>query len=79
MKEIINLQPLTSLKILTFKDPQYGMNPINLLSNYSLYLLYHLPNLTILDTLSVNQKQFQEIVEVLIKGLNVNSRLFFLF
>ncbi len=63
-KEVINLQGILELKNLSFKDPQYGQNPITILCNYSLYILFHLPFLNVLDTMPVHQKGFQEIAEV---------------
>ena len=63
-KEINNLQSLANLKHICFKDPQYGYNPITILCNYSLYVLYHLPGLVSLDAMSVSHKQYQEIADV---------------
>lgn len=54
-KEVLNLNRLPSLKICTFQDPHYGENPLCNLCNYQTYVLYHLPNLVKLDTLSVSE------------------------
>lgn len=53
-KEVLNLNRLPELKICTFQDPHYGENPICNLCNYQTYVLYHLPNLAKLDTLSIS-------------------------
>jgi Leucine-rich repeat (LRR) protein len=53
-KEVLNLNRLPNLRICTFQDPHYGENPICNLCNYQTYVLYHLPNLTKLDTLYIS-------------------------
>ena len=63
-QEITFLQNLPSLKNLCLKDPQYGYNTVTILCNYSLYLIYHLPNLVTLDTLVVSQKIVKELADV---------------
>lgn len=79
-KEITNLQCLPNLKYLYLKDPQYGQNPVTLLCNYSLYMIYHLPSLVSLDTLPISNKIVKELADVndifyLIKFLNcLNSQ-----
>ncbi len=62
--DITNLQGLTNLKHLCLKDPQYGYNPVTILCNYSLYVIYHLPNLITLDTLTISQKIVKELADV---------------
>jgi hypothetical protein len=44
------------LKILAFYDPHFGENPICNLCNYQTYVLYHLRNITKLDTLSISEE-----------------------
>lgn len=53
-KEVLNLNRLPNLRICTFQDPHYGENPICNLCNYQTYVLYHLPNLSKLDTLYIS-------------------------
>jgi Leucine-rich repeat (LRR) protein len=53
-KEVLNLNRLPNLRVCTFQDPHYGENPICNLCNYQTYVLYHLPNLTKLDTLYIS-------------------------
>ncbi len=53
-KEVLNLNRLPNLRIVTFQDPHYGDNPICNLCNYQTYVLYHLPNLGKLDTLYIS-------------------------
>lgn len=64
-KELLNINRLPSLKSATFFDPHYGENPICNLCNYQVcvkflyeqtYVLYHLPNLTKLDTLEISEE-----------------------
>jgi len=64
LEEINNLQVLPNLRYLCFKDPQYGYNPVTNLCNYSLYVIYHLPGLTALDTLNISQKVVKELADV---------------
>ena len=53
-KEVLNLNRLPNLRICSFQDPHYGDNPICNLCNYQTFVLYHLPNLAKLDTLSIS-------------------------
>ncbi len=62
--DITNLQGLINLKHLCLKDPQYGYNPVTMLCNYSLYVIYHLPNLSTLDTLTISLKIVKELADV---------------
>ena len=64
-KEITYLQNIPKLQHLCFKDPQYGFNPVTMLCNYSLYVIYHLPDLITLDTLPVSQKIIKELADVI--------------
>ena len=63
-QDITNLQDLNNLKHLSLKDPQYGYNPVTILCNYSLYVIYHLPGLQTLDTLTISQKIIKELADV---------------
>lgn len=55
-KEVLNLNRLAKLKTLAFYDPHFGENPICNLCNYQTYVLYHLRNITKLDTLSISEE-----------------------
>jgi hypothetical protein len=66
---------LENLKHLFFKDPQYGASPITMLSNYSLYVLYHLPALISLDNLTISQKVIQEIADVKFQFPNITFKI----
>lgn len=61
-KEALNLNRLPNLKILSFYDPHFGENPICNLCNYQTYVLYHLRNISKLDTLAISEdaKSFSE-------------------
>jgi Leucine-rich repeat (LRR) protein len=54
-KDALNLRELPRLTRLNLGDPEYGDNPICELCNYHVYCLYHLQQLTCLDTLSVSE------------------------
>lgn len=45
MDEVLDLSRRSALTALSFADPDFGENPICALSNYSTYVLYHLPKL----------------------------------
>lgn len=68
--DLLNLQSLPYLRIVSFKDPQYGSCPITSLCNYSVFMIYHLPELNILDTVVINQKPLKEITDVKILKFN---------
>lgn len=55
---------LPCLKDLCLNDPQYKTNPVCLLCNYSIHVLYHLPSLQRLDTFDVSAKQIKELADV---------------
>jgi Leucine-rich repeat (LRR) protein len=61
-KEVLNLNRLPNLRVLSFYDPHFGENPICNLCNYQTYVLYHLRNISKLDTLTINEdaKAFAE-------------------
>ncbi|XP_035117932.2 leucine-rich repeat-containing protein 9 isoform X6 [Callithrix jacchus] len=62
-KELTNLTRLPCLKDLCLNDPQYKTNPVCLLCNYSIHILYHLPCLQRFDTLDVSAKQIKELAD----------------
>ncbi|OCT68507.1 leucine-rich repeat-containing protein 9 isoform X2 [Xenopus laevis] len=62
-KELTNLARLANLLDLGLKDPQYGPNPVCLLCNYAIHVLYHIPQLQRLDTYSVSDKQIKNLAE----------------
>lgn len=55
-KEVLNLNRLPNLKVLSFYDPHFGENPICNLCNYQTYVLYHLRNIKKLDTLAISDE-----------------------
>ncbi|XP_072193456.1 leucine-rich repeat-containing protein 9 [Excalfactoria chinensis] len=62
-KELTNLARLPNLKDLALNDPLYGPNPVCLLSNYAIHVLYHIPQLQRLDTDDVSQKHTKILAE----------------
>lgn len=48
-KEVLHLARLNSLETCNFSDPNFGDNPICNLSNYQIFVLFHLPQLQRLD------------------------------
>ncbi|KAG8453463.1 hypothetical protein GDO86_000189 [Hymenochirus boettgeri] len=76
-KEIANLARLANLKDLGLKDPQYGPNPVCLLCNYAIHVLYHIPQLQRLDTNDVSEKQIKNLAEctVIKKIMYYNMRM----
>ncbi|XP_045307094.1 leucine-rich repeat-containing protein 9 isoform X5 [Leopardus geoffroyi] len=62
-KDLTNLTRLRHLKDLCLNDPQYKTNPVCLLCNYSIHVLYHLPSLQRLDTFDVSAKQIKELAD----------------
>lgn len=57
---------------LSLKDPLYSPSPVSLLCNYSTHVLFHLPNVTKLDTFDVS-KTVVEVAEVSSLLTNVMS------
>ena len=55
LKELLSLKCLPLLQILSFSDPHYGDNPICCLSNYQIYVLYHLPRIEVLDAIKITE------------------------
>lgn len=64
-QELTNLSRLPNLKDLALNDPLYGPNPVCLLSNYAIHVLYHIPRLQRLDTDDVSQKHIKILAEVI--------------
>ena len=52
-KEILNLNRLPGLRNVCFSDPHFGDSPVCNLCNYQTYILYHLSQLSSLDTMLV--------------------------
>ena len=61
-KEILNINRLPSLKCVYFSDPNFGENPICLVSNYQTFVLYHIPKVQVLDSMNISNdtKTFAE-------------------
>ncbi|XP_055989754.1 leucine-rich repeat-containing protein 9 [Sorex fumeus] len=76
-KDLTNLTRLSCLKDLCLNDPQYKSNPVCLLFNYSIHVLYHLPSLQRLDTFDVSAKQIKELADMTVmkKTMYYNMRL----
>ena len=58
-KEILNLTRILSLRSLSLSDPHFGDNPACLLCNYQTYVLYHLNQLSSLDTMLISNESKQ--------------------
>lgn len=58
-REIRNLCRLPNLIRLSLVDPHYGDNPVCRLCNYQTYVLYHLSQLTLFDTIQVSEEAKQ--------------------
>ena len=56
-KEVLNLNRLPNLRVLSFRDPHFGENPLCNLSNYETYVLYHLRGIKKLDTIAISDDQ----------------------
>ncbi|KAL5493183.1 hypothetical protein EMCRGX_G014321 [Ephydatia muelleri] len=66
LKDLVNLSSLPKLHTLSLGDPQYLLNPVCRLCNYSSYLLYHLPSLRSLDGKEVSSPELQRLVKNLV-------------
>ncbi|XP_056023048.1 leucine-rich repeat-containing protein 9-like isoform X3 [Ostrea edulis] len=75
LRELTHLMRLPELQSLNLKDPQFCPAPVSLLCNYSTHVLYHLPNISKLDTYDVS-KNVCELAEatVLKKKMYYNMR-----
>ena len=58
-KEVLNLGRLEMLSSVCFADPHYGENPVCRLCNYQTYILYHLNQINMLDTLRISNESKQ--------------------
>lgn len=56
LKEMLGLKRLPKLRTVSFSDPHYGENPMCGLSNYQIYVLYHLPRVELLDASKVSEE-----------------------
>jgi hypothetical protein len=57
--------------MLSLRDSQYGYCPITMLCNYSVFMIYHFPDLQRLDTLPVTHKSLKDLADV--KKLSLNN------
>ncbi|KAJ3012251.1 UNVERIFIED_CONTAM: Leucine-rich repeat-containing protein 9 [Siphonaria sp. JEL0065] len=75
-RDILFLAILPALTSLSLSDPNYADNPICSLSNYQTHVIYHLPNLHVLDTLEVTDESRRIIsATVLKKRMYYNMRI----
>jgi Leucine-rich repeat (LRR) protein len=58
-KQVLNLGRCETLRTLSFSDPHYGGNPLCNLCNYQTYVLYHLGQLTTLDSMYISRESKQ--------------------
>ena len=64
LQDLTNLSGLQNLRKLSFRDPQFAPSPVSLQCNYATHVLYHIPQLTHLDTFSVTSPALKEVVHV---------------
>uniref|UniRef100_A0A9J8APC6 Leucine rich repeat containing 9 n=2 Tax=Cyprinus carpio TaxID=7962 RepID=A0A9J8APC6_CYPCA len=62
-KELTHLARLPRLRHLSLKDPQSIPNPLCLLYNYYIHVLYHMPHLQRLDTYDISSKHLKDTAE----------------
>ncbi|XP_050982867.1 leucine-rich repeat-containing protein 9 [Labeo rohita] len=62
-KELTHLARLPRLRHLSLKDPQSVPNPLCLLYNYYIHVLYHMPHLQRLDTYDISSKHLKDTAE----------------
>ncbi|KAI8619983.1 hypothetical protein BC830DRAFT_1059795 [Chytriomyces sp. MP71] len=75
-RDILFLAILPNLASLSLSDPNYTDNPLCTLSNYQTHVIYHLPQLHILDTLEVTDESRRIIsATVLKKRMYYNMRI----
>ncbi|XP_055025567.2 leucine-rich repeat-containing protein 9 isoform X2 [Misgurnus anguillicaudatus] len=60
LKELTHLTRLSQLRHLSLKGPTSSPNPVCLLYNYYIHILYHMPHLESLDTYDVSTKQLKD-------------------
>ena len=58
-KQVLNLSRCKTLRTLFFSDPHYGENPMCNLCNYQTFVLYHLKQLTALDSMYISRESKQ--------------------
>jgi hypothetical protein len=58
-REVLNLNRLPALRMVSFSDPHYGDNPVCALCNYQTYVMYQLNQLTSLDTTTISDESKQ--------------------
>jgi Leucine-rich repeat (LRR) protein len=58
-REVLNLNRLPALRVLSFTDPHYGDNPVCALCNYQTYVMYQLNQLISLDTTNISEESKQ--------------------
>uniref|UniRef100_A0A673J9S6 Leucine rich repeat containing 9 n=1 Tax=Sinocyclocheilus rhinocerous TaxID=307959 RepID=A0A673J9S6_9TELE len=62
-KDLTHLAQLPRLRHLSLKDPQSIPNPLCLLYNYYIHVLYHMPHLQRLDTYDISSKHLKDTAE----------------
>ncbi|XP_067277190.1 leucine-rich repeat-containing protein 9 isoform X1 [Pseudorasbora parva] len=62
-KELTHLTRLQRLRHLSLKDPQSIPNPLCLLYNYYIHVVYHMPHLQCLDTYDISSKHLKDFAE----------------
>ncbi|ROL49635.1 Leucine-rich repeat-containing protein 9 [Anabarilius grahami] len=62
-KELTHLTRLQRLRHLSLKDPQSIPNPLCLLYNYYIHVIYHMPHLQCLDTYDISSKHLKDFAE----------------
>jgi hypothetical protein len=67
LRDIFNLTQLTNLKNLYFIDENFGENPICHFSNYRVFVLHHLKNLEIFDSVKVTNEEKKECESIFAK------------
>uniref|UniRef100_A0A8C2F6D9 Leucine rich repeat containing 9 n=1 Tax=Cyprinus carpio TaxID=7962 RepID=A0A8C2F6D9_CYPCA len=73
-KELTHLARLPRLRHLSLKDPQSIPNPLCLLYNYYIHVLYHMPHLQRLDTYDISSKHLKDTSTVLKKMMYYTMR-----
>ncbi|XP_005098353.1 leucine-rich repeat-containing protein 9 [Aplysia californica] len=63
LRDLTCLVRMIKLMRLSLKDPLYHPCPASQLCNYSTHILYHLPNLSALDTLDITNRQLADLAE----------------
>ncbi|KAI9017610.1 hypothetical protein BC832DRAFT_545188 [Gaertneriomyces semiglobifer] len=66
-REITFLAQLVNLKVLCLSDPNFAESPICSLYNYQTHVIYHLPNLEVLDTMEITEESRRIINATVVK------------